>query len=494
LKAPDFRHPTAWAVLLTGIFAAVFLLISLVNHYLFRTSALDLGMFNHAIYHFSRFEMNTFMTGLSEDEVNYFGDHFSPLTALLSPLRYLFGTYTLLIIQALSAAWGGWGIWRYASLRFGADWGAFLLTFHFFLLWGIYSALAFDFHTNVLAAMAVPWLALFHWRSINRGVILISILILLAKENMALWLAFLMLALHSAHKKNRISSAPKRDTAISAAALVWSAVVAFWLMPGIHKGVGTDQLARYAGDGGSLFSTIWAVIKQPSLLWDYLFSDPNGHPEAAEIKWRFHTVFFLSGGFALLLRPAWLLAAMPVLAWKFLSTDKGMWDISGQYSIEFVPLISLALVGLIAASKAKTAWVIWPMVILIASTVHQTVKNMDGAMIAGERRNVMFYQKRHYHSPHDVVEINQIIRQIPPAAVVSASAELVPHLSFRQRIFQFPIVKDAEIIVLIKQQLVPYPLEPEAHFSAIEKLRESSNWQVKEETADLILFVRAEVH
>ena len=37
----------------------------------------------------------------------------------------------------------------------------FLAVVHFFSMWGIYSALSYDYHDNVMAAMFVPWLFYF---------------------------------------------------------------------------------------------------------------------------------------------------------------------------------------------------------------------------------------------------------------------------------------------------------------------------------------------
>ena len=92
------------------IFSFIFGLISLVNHYQFRTDALDLGMLNHALYNFAHFEQNLFTIDIAGEEVNYFGDHFSPIMFLYIPFYYLFGSYTLLLIQIVAIAFGGYGI------------------------------------------------------------------------------------------------------------------------------------------------------------------------------------------------------------------------------------------------------------------------------------------------------------------------------------------------------------------------------------------------
>jgi hypothetical protein len=58
---------------------------------------------------------------------------------------------------------------------------------HFLAFFGIYGAFTFDFHSNVVAAMAIPWygLALHKRRSTEAWLLLFM---LSAKENMGIWL------------------------------------------------------------------------------------------------------------------------------------------------------------------------------------------------------------------------------------------------------------------------------------------------------------------
>src|SRR5690606_37087109 len=139
----------------------VFCLISLPNHYLLSTYALDSGMFNHAMYDFSHGRTNIFLLDLKEPH-SYFADHFSPITILLSPFQYIFGTYTPLIIQALSVVIGGLGIFKYARLHGYTQIQSRLFVIDTFILWGVINAFSFGFHTNVLAAMWLIWMVYFY--------------------------------------------------------------------------------------------------------------------------------------------------------------------------------------------------------------------------------------------------------------------------------------------------------------------------------------------
>ena len=65
---------------------------------------------------------------------------------------------------------------------------------------------------------------------------------------------------------------------------------------------------------------------------------------------------------------------------------------------------------------------------------------------------------------------------IPAEARVSASTQLVPHLAFRESIYQFPVVNDAEYIVLLKEGDT-YPLQKEDYFSKVDKYSNSPGWE-----------------
>ena len=64
-------------LLILSLFALLFCAISLVNHYQFRTYALDLGMFNHALYNFSQGNIPAFTLGSDGNEMPFLATHFS---------------------------------------------------------------------------------------------------------------------------------------------------------------------------------------------------------------------------------------------------------------------------------------------------------------------------------------------------------------------------------------------------------------------------------
>src|SRR5690606_36725386 len=126
---------------------------------------------------------------------NILSDHLSFYHFIFAPFRYLFGSSTLLIFQILSIIFGAIGIHKFITFLFQNTFIANSAIFHFLRMWGIFSALSFDYHDKVVASMFVPWLFYAILQKKLRNIIIFSILIIISRENMSLWLAFIFLGI-----------------------------------------------------------------------------------------------------------------------------------------------------------------------------------------------------------------------------------------------------------------------------------------------------------
>jgi uncharacterized membrane protein len=437
-------------------FTFLYSIISLVNHYQFRTEALDLGMINHAIYNFAHFSQNYFLLDINGNEVNYFGDHFSPITILYAPLYYLFGSYTLLIIQIAAIIFGGLGVYKYALLCLNKKHLPLLILIHFFCLWGIYSALSFDFHNNVVAAMLVPWLIYFYEKRQLKMILLFTFLILICKENMALWLVFIYAGLIIKKKNKKIKYLFRLEIPLLVFCLIYFILIVGVLMPIINNGEGFSQLTRYSHLGNSLSEIIVSIINKSSYVFSLFFESPINNEAFFGIKSELHYFVLISGGFALILRPSFLIMLLPIYAQKLLTNDVGFWGVNLQYSIEFVPIISLALIHLIKDIHSnKISYLLITVTILTAS--YQSYQVMERRKI-----NTAFYSSEHYNSNLiNIKEIKTKLKEIPENATICVSSSIAPHLAFRDKIYLFPHVKDSDYIVVFTDKRSPYPLSNE---------------------------------
>src|ERR1043166_26053 len=120
-------------------FAIIYSLISLVNHYNFRTYALDLGLYTNALYDYINFQWND-SSVFKEHYENLLASHFDLYLIIFSPFSLLFGSYTLLLIQISFILIGGIGIYKYFSVFNPNSKIALFACIYFYLFFGIFSA------------------------------------------------------------------------------------------------------------------------------------------------------------------------------------------------------------------------------------------------------------------------------------------------------------------------------------------------------------------
>jgi len=443
-------------------FAIIFCLISLVNHYQLRTYALDLGMYNQAVYSYSHFKNAVFTLGTDGREVPFLGTHFSVITVLYSPLYYLFGSYTLLFIQIAAILLGGLAVYKYAKEHFEDDSAIPLaIVVQFFGIWGIYSALSFDYHDNVLGAMLVPWFIFFleKRKLINSAVFLI--LILLTKEVMAIWMLFIIMGLMIKNRNRRGFNYIRFEIPAAAFCLAYGVIIIGIIMPLIQGAENNLQFIRYSHLGNSAGEVFVSILRKPQFLLTLLFGNILNDPAYNGIKTEFHTVLLLSGGLCLFLRPAYLVMLIPLYALKFMSNDYAMWGINYQYSIEFVPIISLALADVIRGTKNYRTGILLTITLL---TFAVNIKTMEGRKSKWYNpANTQFYRKIHYEHDLNLKAIYSAMKMIGKDAIVSTSSNLAPHLAARDSLYHFPVVKNAGYIVLLTKNVPTYPLNPEEY-------------------------------
>src|SRR5688572_22047336 len=310
-------------------FACIYVSISIYNHYNFRTFACDLGIKNQVIWDYAhgRMNYNSIMPEL-DGKVNVLANHFEPILFIVAPLYYLFGSYTLLIVQIGFILLGGYGVYKYLTEISGDRIFAALGMAMFFSMWGVFSALSFDFHTNVLGAAIVPWI-FYAIQQKKRWLWLVTlIVILLCKENMALWMAFVGLGIifHWRKDKKR-RNIGLYTTLISA---LYFIVVMKFAMPYFANGQMEYLHFKYSALGSTWTEALSTVFTRPGYTFRLLF---ESHIEGGNIdfndkaKMQLHEFVLLSGGIFLVLRPQFLIMLIPIYAQKLFSDDAVKWSI-----------------------------------------------------------------------------------------------------------------------------------------------------------------------
>lgn len=436
-------------------FAAVFIvagvvycLISLVNHYLFKTYALDLGLYTNFMYQYAHFRRaDLFMVDMAPQSA--LSAHFDLWLVILSPLVYLFGSYTLLIVQIAAVLFGGWGVYKLIGLYTDDDLMPLLATVVFFLSFGILHAMAYDYHSNVVSAMMLPWMLYEVKRERFGWATLFVVLIVIGKENLSLWLLFIAIGLMWDYRKDK-----KALWFLSGYALfgvVYFIVVNMMVMPRL----GARGIMRYEYLGGNYLEIAKNLIIHPNETLRILFTNTSSLHRFDGVKAEFYVCALASGMLLTLLKPNYLLMLVPLLAQKMLATDGMLWGVSAQYSVEFVPVLVVSSFLVLLRLK-KRLWRIVLSVSLLVSVVLTTFYTI------GVPRSFLFvdqiciYQGRHYQQrKFDANFARQLIGQIPKDVHVCASSAFVPHLALRSQIedIAYNLNTKAEYLLVTKRDL-----------------------------------------
>lgn len=484
------KHQGRLALWLTLLgFLLLYSLISLVNHYNFRTFALDLGMFNQALYAYSKGQAALFTLYPNGSVTNFLATHFSPITLLYTPLYFLFGSYTLLIVQIVSILLGGIGMHRVAMLLSNNNTkSSLLILLQFLVTWGIFSALAYDFHNNVVGAMMVPWLL---YCILNKRAIVFVVLSLLfwsTQETMGLWYPFLIAGLlwqyRSYWSRKQLQQLYLPLIAIS---IIYTIIVLVWLMPALQYHDHNLQFTRYAHLGYSMVDIVTHMIMHPLDTISMFFKNTLDDPDFNYIKLEFYLAFLISGGYFLIFNPRLLLLVIPIFAQKMLSNNFVFWGTNAQYSIECVPILAIATVSFFAKRQSASNTILILSLVLTSAVTIRLLDHRISKWYLPE--NARFYQKSHYNSFVDNEALKQVLQLIPSDVPISTSSRLAPHLANRKYLYHFPVIKNAQYIVVLKSDNDYWPLKDVAtYFENIDSYRNNNDWELIQETKDVVVF------
>jgi uncharacterized membrane protein len=483
------KSKTSLYLILTLIFfGAVYALISFVNHYLFRTYALDLGLYTNGLYKYAHLQTAD-SAMIKQGAENLLGGHFDLYLVLFSPLVYLFGTYTLLIVQLAAILAGGIGVYKYFRLTVPAnDFIPLVATICFFSFFGIFSAVSYDYHSSVVAAMLVPWFFYFFYKKNFLVSAFLVVIMLIAKENIALWMIFICLGMAVEYRKD------KKSLIYLSAFFIFSLAYFFIIIDVIIPWItisGKYNGFAYTTLGQTSLEALSSIVMHPVESFKTLFINHSHQPYGDYVKMELHVLVLLSGLYLLLLKPHYFIMLIPIYFQKMFHDNIQMWGISGQYSIEFAPILAIGIFSGIAEFKnSKIERVL--ALIVFTGILFSTIRVMDRTVIYTNKSKIRFYQASHYQRNYDVKMVHHELKNLPADARISALAPFVPHLALRDHIYQFPIINDAEYIVYSGQE-GKYPLDEEGFTEAINKIQSSGEWEEYFRSEELVILKRSAV-
>lgn len=460
-----------YIILTSLLFAILYSLISIVNHYYFRTYALDLGLYTNAAYKYMNFQIAD-CAMIKEGFEPILGGHFDLYLVIFSPVIYLFGTYSLLIIQIIALIIGGIGVYKYFQLFQNKNIPLFA-AIYFYVFYGVFGSLSYDYHSVVVASCIVPWFFITIQQKRKWISFLLLFSILISQENTSLWISFICLGLAIEHRKEKKIATHLLFFAMIS--IVYFITIIYYIIPTFSSKNEYGGFL-YSCLGKDMFSALKTLLSQPIESLKMLFLNHNNSTYGDFVKIETHIILFTSGLFLLLKRPYYILMVVPIYFQKFFHDNYNMWSIGGQYNIEFAPILAIGIFSVISLFKNEKIRTTMSYIILFLVMV-STLRTMDNTVIYTNKSRIRFYQKRHYQKDYNVKNVHEYLSKIPKDAKVSAQSPFVPHLSLRNNIYQFPIIKDAEYIIYSRKENT-YPMSNDDFEIKINELEGSKHWIV----------------
>jgi uncharacterized membrane protein len=430
-----------------ALYAAGFGTLAALEYRAFEAGRFDLGNMVQAVWSTAHGRPLD-VTDLSGEQINRLGSHVDPLLAAFAPLWWLWPSPAmLLIVQAIVLATGALPVFWLARKHLRSEWTAALFAVAY-LVYAPVQWLALDeFHPVALAA---PLLLFALWYLDEDRLLTAApffVLAALSKEEIPLVIAGLGVWYAFAHKR-RFSG-----LGIAAAGIALTALSLTVVMPHFRDGASPAFFDRYDAVGGSLGGIVETAFTDPVVI-------VRAASEGRDLAYLLQLALPLAGLF--LAAPLVLLGAIPELAANLLS------DVSTQTSIEFhytAPITPFLVAGAVfgAARFPRLA-----PVALLAS--------LAGAIALGPLWSGGLVPDR--MSTHDRVAA-RAVGLIPDHAPVSSTNGLGAHLSARQRVFSFPVVRDAQWVAvdLRRASYLDRRSTPSTAAIPLGRLRQSGEWR-----------------
>ncbi|MEV6010147.1 DUF2079 domain-containing protein [Streptomyces sp. NPDC051976] len=321
--------------LLSAVFFVLYAALSVTRYRRMLTMSWDLGIFEEAIKGYAH--LHAPIADLKGPGFNELGDHFSPITALVSPFYRVFPSpVTLLVAQAVLFALSAVPITRVAAWALGRRRGL-MVGVAYGLSWGVQRAVDFDFHE---VAFAMPLLAFALEALIRRRwhtAMWWSLPLVLVKEDLGASVALIGLVVLLRAREDDEGTGPRTSAyaiALMAFGVLSSALEIKVLIPHFY-GPGYDAFNHINGDG-ALTGHIPVDTAIRTLLW-----------------------ILVPAGGLLALRSPLMLVALPTIGWRFISHYPENWGTAWHYSAVLMPVVFLAFVdaafGLTGKGAAKDA-------------------------------------------------------------------------------------------------------------------------------------------
>lgn len=399
----------AWALAALG--ATGYAWAAVYRHHRFGSNAYDLGIFDQAVWGYSRFEWlpNTVLR-----LPHTMGDHLHPILVSLAPLYWIWADVRMLLVaQAVLLALAGIPIFLWARERIGSA-AALVFEAAYLVFWAVVGGSIFDFHELAFAAPIVSGAL---YATLTRRTHLLWVfagLGLLTREDVALTFVGLALFIVVVQRRWRLGGL------LAAASAAWFVLAYKVVIPAL-AGRSYAHWA-YSGLGPDPASALGHLVAHP-IDSVRTFLTPRDKQIALGnlfLPW-----------LALPLVSPLVVVMLPTLAARFFSDKPSHWAPQGfHYSLMLAPIVAFAAVDTtqrIAGRLDGRARRIVPLALALLTLA-------VGLYFTFVRLQPLD-ELRRYTPPERIADIEACLDVVPADASISATSALVPHLTHRRSIF-----------------------------------------------------------
>lgn len=448
---------SVWLLILAySIFSSAY---SIQRHRAFLTNASDLGQIDQAVWNSLQGRPLEYTRRTGEQNVRL-SDHVEPLFV---PLSLVFLAYdnveALLIVQSVAIALGALAVFWIARARLGAlranekeepsnltEFAAVGFAAMYLLFPPLQAANLAEFHAVVLSPPLLLFMYYYGMKKAWGRFALFSILALLVKEEISLLVMvmgawFAVATPDGAGWKVNVREAIRHPlgsiryrlpAAIAVLALAWFVITVFVIIP------------QFSPVGDFVYKCRYVVSEDcPAVAVGLQLPD----------RISYLLQLFAASGWVSLLDPISLLLGSPLILANVLSKYPAQFSGTFHYSAPVAPYFILAAIG------GSIAAISWLQARQKNSAEQPITRSPALVVLVPVFLLALAYQVfagytpigRAYAMPN-VTPRNELFArfaaQIPPDAIVSTTSSLNPHLSHRRVLYRYPIVKDAEYVLL----------------------------------------------
>lgn len=436
--------------IITVVFIVCAYIISVIKHEQFLSNGWDLGIYEQYMYKFAHFKkpVSTVYARFGEKGMFFLSDHITLLLPFESMFYWLLGNNTLLYLQIIYIVIGAIGLYKLTLLETSSKYLSLLAYFLVLSHYSVFAALDFDFHTNIIGSMLIPWIIYYLIKNKIKYFLIFTVLSLLSKEDAAIILISLSMFLFlSKPSHNNYYKYVSILFFISLGYFIFAYYLLKYLSP-FESGEVSNWRYKHISD--SLHGFFYQLIDNPGKYLSMAFDTVE-----KQMKLKY---FLYTGGILGIFNPKYFLVVLPNFVMNNLSDSWGTWGNMGHYNIIFaiwVPYMIISFIYKIKNFISQKSF-LQKIFIFMLSTIfiYSNIYFLRTPYLSNFTSFDKIFYSEYYHQRFNIKEIKEMLALIPKNASVSAYSHLIPHLAFRDKCYYFPEIYDAEYIALIESDCI----------------------------------------